>query len=105
MGLNKTKSDCMKDQESVVQVKLQKIKYHNTRSNKLDDGWPESEEEHNDTCMYDFHQKSECDRDKACGNVREGESEGKNKREECTVYNILVCCFCFKRLLPRFGFC
>ena len=46
-----------------------------TAFKELDDGWPESEQEHSYRCMYDFHQKREI-----CGNIRERKSEGKRKR-------------------------
>ena len=48
---------------------------------KLDDGWPESEQEHSHKCMYDFHQKREGDRDLVCGDVREGGIERERERE------------------------
>ena len=48
---------------------------------ELEDGWPESEQEHSHKCMYDFHQKREGDRDLVCGDVREGGRERERGRE------------------------
>ena len=34
-----------------------KVKRDKLDTEQLDDGWPESEQEHSHKCMYDFHKK------------------------------------------------